>query len=177
MVETQQRKTVEKQRKAVERAAIDLQKKAEKAEPIKIVRCCRDCGIQLPQAKSGQRLCAPCSGAAHARTRAACRQSASYKAAKKAYKTRRRIREDRVFDLIDPARVFARHGWLCQICGISCPEDLKGTTRHNAPELDHIVPLSRGGTHTHDNVQLACRSCNGFKSNKLPEELEMALAA
>jgi len=36
--------------------------------------------------------------------------------------------------------------------------------------LDHIQPLSRGGTHTDDNVQLLCPRCNLRKSNKLPHE-------
>ena len=31
--------------------------------------------------------------------------------------------------------------------------------------LDHIVPLSRGGTHTLDNVQLAHLACNERKHN------------
>ena len=33
-------------------------------------------------------------------------------------------------------------------------------------EIDHIVPLSRGGSHTRDNIAPACRSCNRKKSNK-----------
>jgi len=32
-----------------------------------------------------------------------------------------------------------------------------------AYEIDHIVPVSRGGTHTKDNLQLLCRSCNRQK--------------
>jgi 5-methylcytosine-specific restriction endonuclease McrA len=35
--------------------------------------------------------------------------------------------------------------------------------------LDHIVPLALGGSHTDDNVQLLCRSCNSRKSAKPPE--------
>ena len=38
-------------------------------------------------------------------------------------------------------------------------------------EIDHIVPLSRGGTHTQDNLQLAHSPCNNTKNNKLMEEL------
>jgi 5-methylcytosine-specific restriction endonuclease McrA len=29
-----------------------------------------------------------------------------------------------------------------------------------APTLDHIVPLSKGGSHTYDNLQCACFRCN-----------------
>lgn len=35
--------------------------------------------------------------------------------------------------------------------------------------LDHVIPLSKGGTHTIGNVVWACCSCNSSKSNKLLE--------
>jgi 5-methylcytosine-specific restriction endonuclease McrA len=34
--------------------------------------------------------------------------------------------------------------------------------------LDHYVPLSRGGSHEDDNIQLTCSSCNSRKGNKDP---------
>ena len=37
--------------------------------------------------------------------------------------------------------------------------------------LDHHVPLSKGGTHTLDNVVFLCPTCNIVKSNKMPETL------
>lgn len=60
--------------------------------------------------------------------------------------------------------VFVRDGWRCQICGRATPEGRRGTNHANAPELDHRVPLSRGGTHTYENVQCACRKCNRSKA-------------
>jgi 5-methylcytosine-specific restriction endonuclease McrA len=36
--------------------------------------------------------------------------------------------------------------------------------------IDHILPLSRGGTHTEDNVELVCLSCNIRKGTKTKEE-------
>ena len=30
-------------------------------------------------------------------------------------------------------------------------------------EIDHVMPLSKGGSSTGDNLCLACKSCNGFK--------------
>ena len=32
---------------------------------------------------------------------------------------------------------------------------------------NHIVPVSAGGPHTWDNVQLACMRCNSVKSDKV----------
>lgn len=37
-------------------------------------------------------------------------------------------------------------------------------------QIEHMIPLSRGGTHTEDNVTLACQKCNLTKGIKLPKE-------
>jgi len=42
-----------------------------------------------------------------------------------------------------------------------CACDLNSTQAHQ----DHYTPLSRGGTHTLDNIVLACRACNMIKSD------------
>ena len=34
------------------------------------------------------------------------------------------------------------------------------------PEMDHIVPIASGGTHTMDNLVPACRRCNSSKSGR-----------
>lgn len=36
--------------------------------------------------------------------------------------------------------------------------------------LDHVHPLSRGGTHTHGNLVAACARCNRLKGDMLPFE-------
>jgi 5-methylcytosine-specific restriction endonuclease McrA len=40
-----------------------------------------------------------------------------------------------------------------------------GSNEPNAPTLDHIVPISKGGSHIRSNVQLACLECNQAKGN------------
>lgn len=55
--------------------------------------------------------------------------------------------------------VFARDGGRCQYC--SAP----------ATSLDHVVPRSRGGTHTWDNVVSACGRCNHVKADRGVAEL------
>jgi 5-methylcytosine-specific restriction endonuclease McrA len=60
--------------------------------------------------------------------------------------------------------VFARDHWTCQYCGAA------------AENLDHVVPKSRGGTHTWDNVVAACRRCNSKKENRLIEDVGLHLA-
>jgi len=37
-------------------------------------------------------------------------------------------------------------------------------------EVDHITPISRGGTNWPNNIVCACKNCNRSKSNKMPYE-------
>jgi len=37
--------------------------------------------------------------------------------------------------------------------------------------IDHIVPLSRGGTNTMDNIVISCPTCNMHRHNRLPHEV------
>ena len=70
------------------------------------------------------------------------------------------------YEYINSLKVFMRDGWHCQICGKVTPKERRGTNYTNAPELDHRIPMSKGGGHLYSNVQCACRKCNGEKSNK-----------
>lgn len=62
-------------------------------------------------------------------------------------------------------------GSECQICGVECLRSMRGTKGDCAPEIDHIIPLSRGGRHVRENVQLLCRKCNMKKRDRLPEAM------
>lgn len=58
-------------------------------------------------------------------------------------------------------RVFERDSYKCCYCGSS--ERL---------EIDHVIPVSKGGSHEEDNLKTACRSCNRKKGNKIQTEEE-----
>jgi hypothetical protein len=45
----------------------------------------------------------------------------------------------------------------CPLCGIRM-RDQGG--KPDSKELDHIIPINVGGTHTHGNVRIICRLCN-----------------
>lgn len=69
------------------------------------------------------------------------------------------------YQRIDRIKVFERDGWVCCMCKGPTPKGRVGTLSMRAPELDHVIPLSKGGAHTWANVQCACRRCNLLKGN------------
>lgn len=58
------------------------------------------------------------------------------------------------------AKLLALQKGLCACC--------KADLRKATPHLDHIVPVSKGGLHADENIQLLCASCNHSKSAKDP---------
>ena len=52
--------------------------------------------------------------------------------------------------------------WKCAYCG---------KTLYNKSDVtvDHIIPKSKGGKTTDDNLTISCKSCNGLKSSKSKE--------
>ena len=59
--------------------------------------------------------------------------------------------------------VFARDGHRCQYCGAA------------AENIDHVIPRSRGGLHSWENVVASCRPCNARKRDHLLEDSGMRL--
>jgi len=57
--------------------------------------------------------------------------------------------------------VFLRDRFACQYCG-----DTPGTSELT---FDHVIPRSRGGQTSWDNVVAACSDCNLVKGNRLPD--------
>ncbi|WP_394260803.1 HNH endonuclease [Moraxella boevrei] len=79
---------------------------------------------------------------------------------------RARIRNTKI-ENIDPFDIFNQYKWQCYICGVSTPKEKRGTCEPNAPELDHVIPLAKGGTHTRENLACCCRTCNNTKSDQI----------
>jgi 5-methylcytosine-specific restriction endonuclease McrA len=61
--------------------------------------------------------------------------------------------------------IFIRDGYTCQYCGVQT-RDLT---------LDHVVPKSRHGAHTWENLVSACKGCNHRKGGKTVQEARMRL--
>lgn len=67
---------------------------------------------------------------------------------------------------INRLEIFERDLYICQICRESTLPN-EHSTHALYPTIDHIIPLSKGGNHTFDNVQCAHFKCNTLKSNKI----------
>ncbi|HEY7835130.1 MAG TPA: HNH endonuclease [Ktedonobacterales bacterium] len=63
------------------------------------------------------------------------------------------------------ANIILRDEETCQYCG----KHFRDLT------LDHVLPRSRGGQSTWENLVACCRYCNGRKGNHLPKEVGMRL--
>ena len=88
-------------------------------------------------------------------------------ARKAAYQARRARKRGVDAERVVAVDVFDRDGWLCGICGGEVDSGLEWPDSGSA-SLDHIIPLSKGGTHTYANTQLAHLFCNVSKGNSLP---------
>jgi 5-methylcytosine-specific restriction endonuclease McrA len=60
--------------------------------------------------------------------------------------------------------VFARDEWTCQYCG----------SRSNLT-VDHVVPKSKGGGSSWENIVASCAPCNRRKGDALPRQVGMRL--
>jgi len=60
--------------------------------------------------------------------------------------------------------VFARDDWTCQYCG----------ARSNLT-VDHVIPRSKGGASSWENIVASCAPCNLRKGNALPRQAGMRL--
>lgn len=70
-------------------------------------------------------------------------------------------------DVADVLAILSAQHFSCFWCSIDI------TARY---EIDHYIPISRGGSNGAENIVAACRRCNRSKGNKLPSEFMAYLA-
>ena len=116
---------------------------------------CRNCGVSFDRRSTGATrwMCSE-----------VCANDAAATVKRKNRKARRALERGAVrAESVDPLEVFERDNWRCGICKRKTHKAKRGTYHQLAPELDHIVALANGGSHTWENVQCSCRECNGRK--------------
>lgn len=112
-------------------------------------RGCRRCGADL-------------SGVFKRWTCDACRNTCRRQGKARENQRRRARKRGVAVEVFDRDEIFKRDGWRCQRCGVKV-RPWRDVRHPRYPNLDHIVPLARGGEHTRKNVQCLCRGCNTKK--------------
>lgn len=93
-----------------------------------------------------------------------CSDACSRKALRGTHRKRAR-RAGVAYTSFKTVDVFERDAWTCMACGCDTPKALRGTYDDSAPELDHVIPISKGGPHIISNCQCLCRACNIMKGS------------
>lgn len=65
--------------------------------------------------------------------------------------------------------ILERNGFTCQLCGAG-PGDIDpfNPNRKVRFHIDHVLPISQGGTDDKDNLRVLCSACNQGRSNVQP---------
>lgn len=105
----------------------------------------------------------------------ACAWKATNRELANEYEHRRRaVKQGAAAERIDLAVVWDRDEGICWICDVQIDPALIGPDPWSR-SLDHVAPLSRGGSHTYSNVALAHLRCNISKRDKVLDYLPKAL--
>lgn len=75
---------------------------------------------------------------------------------------------------VSKIHVARRDKWTCQLCGKKVNSRLKGP-HPMSPSIDHVIPVSLGGEHSHANTQLAHLICNIRKGDRMTQPVQLSL--
>lgn len=108
---------------------------------------------------------------------AECRSKKTKQAIKISHKGRRDSHRHRARKFgcdYDPSitlkKLVKRDGLQCSICGGLCDWNDHSWSKYSGPtypSIDHIIPMSKGGGHTWNNVQVAHILCNSYKCDNM----------
>lgn len=162
-----QKREKEREREAQKRAQLKAERLSrEISEDLKkrlAIHVCKNCGKDFCQMVTGYNSDLYC----------------SEKCQKRWYNRKARDKRDktlmsRLHDSdICIEKLFERDRGVCYLCGNICDwndgEWKEGTfiAGDNYPSIDHVFPISKGGTHTWNNIKLACRRCNTRKRDQI----------
>lgn len=106
---------------------------------------------------------------------ARCRRKHNNESSNIGHRLRKYGSADAKRDVIRLDDLIKRDSGICYICGCKTSKSDQAYVRGyktcgpTYPTIDHVKPLARGGTHTWDNVRLACHQCNATKRDTFPQ--------
>lgn len=127
------------------------------------IHVCKNCGQEFCQMVTGYNSSTYCSEKCQVRW-----------FNRNAFNKRRKKLKERPHDNdISLELLYKRDKGICYLCGCVC--DWSDITEKNGtriagehyPSVDHVFPVAKGGTHTWDNIKLACRKCNSIKRDRI----------
>lgn len=118
-----------------------------------------------------ERTCSLCGEHFYAKNPAAifCSDECSRKATRDREQAKRTIRRavtgDHKDNKLSLDQIYEEANGICAICGLPVPQLCERNDEWSRTR-DHIVPISRNGSHTYSNCQLAHRICNSIKKQE-----------
>lgn len=79
----------------------------------------------------------------------------------------KRVKHIHISSSFNRKALFERDNHTCQYCGMHFSKALL--------TMDHIIPKSKGGPKTWENIVTACVDCNNYKGDRTPKEASMGL--
>lgn len=136
-----------------------------KEDNLSIKRLCKNCGVEFRSDKNTGTCSDRCARRYWDRNSNNARRE-------------RMLRNGEIDNDITLEKLFIKDKGECYICGEACEwEDYslnkEGYTivGKKYPSIDHVIPISKGGTHTWRNIKLAHHYCNSLKSDKMLGEM------
>lgn len=143
--------------------------------------CSTDClnkhKEQLESERNKERICEECGSSftmKGSKRKSYCSEQCCKRNQNRRKELKNKFKNAKIDYSISLKKLYERDNGVCYICGEMCDWEDYGVRDCGTiicgdryPSIEHIVPASRGGSHTWDNVALAHRHCNTMKSNHL----------
>lgn len=148
--------------------------KEEKQKQIENKKRVREINKTLKSTQIGMTICEEC-GALFVGRKKYCSDRCNKKAQNRYRELGRRIKIEKngkIDYTITLKKLVKRDKNVCYICNKECNlndytyQDNYFIAGNYYPSIDHVIPISKGGTHTWDNIRLAHRICNTIKGNR-----------
>lgn len=132
---------------------------------------CRRCGVAftaLTRTKQPHHYCSALCCRAIARRKRKSKEGREHRKRERVRLPSWAVRGD-----VSLAGLHSRSKGKCVQC--KCKTVMSKTYRPDQATADHIVPMSKGGMHIQDNLQLMCQACNSAKSDTINGDVQMVM--